>query len=111
MLGSLLATAALSPEASYGGPDFYWAFGTFAPYVAGSVISCSTIFLVARRWHYGIALALLAVPWLAFRTIDNEPFGVASTVFLVSIELACVVGVALFGEWLSFLKKAPEAVL
>ena len=108
---TLFATAALSPEASYGGPLFYWAFGTFAPYVGGTAIVCSAICVVARRWRHGVALALLAVPWLLFPTVDQVSFGVRTTVFLALIELAGIVGVGLLGEWLSSMSKTPEAVL
>jgi hypothetical protein len=108
---TLFATAALSPEASYGGPEFYWVFGTLAPYVAGIVILCSVICLLARRWRHGFALALLAVPWVLYPTIDQRPFGIVTTGYLVSIELVCVLGAGLLGEWLSSLRETPEAVL
>ncbi len=108
---TLFATAAPNPEASYGGPEFYWVFGTLAPYVAGILILCSVICVVARRWRHGVALALLTVPWVVYPTIDQRPFGIATTGYLVSTELVCVLGAGLLGEWLSSLRKTPEAVL
>jgi hypothetical protein len=109
-LCTLVVTFAHHPGASFGGPTFYWVLGTAAPYVAATVITCSALFMVARRWVQGTALVLLAIPWLILPTIDKDPFGVDNALYVVSIEIACALGFGLIGLWFSRFSRAPESV-
>jgi hypothetical protein len=99
-----------SPWFSTGGPGFYYELVGFAPYVAGAVVVCSVIFLVARRWVLGSALALLAVPWLFFASVGHGPLRVSPTTSVVSVATACTIGLGLLGVWSLDRSKPHETV-
>ena len=95
VLGTLVIVAVRSQWASLGGPFFYDEFNHCAPYVAGTLIVCSVIFLATRRWVQGSALALLAIPWLLVPIVDPGPFALSATASAVSVAAICVVSVGL----------------
>ncbi|HTU38447.1 MAG TPA: hypothetical protein VMF35_10530 [Acidimicrobiales bacterium] len=109
-LGTLGAAAASSAQAAIGGPFFYLGFGTLAPYVAWMALGFSAALLVARRWIHAAALALLAVPWLVFAFVDQQPFGGTPAYYAVWIEFVCALAAGLLGTWASRLTRTPEAI-
>jgi hypothetical protein len=100
-LGTLVVVAVSSPWISSGGPVFYGEFNRCAPYVAGTVIVCSLIFLATRRWIQGSALALLAIPWLFVPIVDPGLLALSATVSAVSVAAICFISVGLVSLWLS----------
>jgi hypothetical protein len=110
VLGALVVASVRSPWASLGGPGFYGEFSRCAPYVAGTVFACSAILLVTRRWVYGSALALLAIPWLLVPTVDPGPLAVSTTTSALSVAAACAISVGLIGVWFSDLLKSHETL-
>jgi hypothetical protein len=101
VLGTLVIVAVCSPWISSGGPVFYGEFNRCAPYVAGTMIVCSVIFLATRRWIQGSSLALLAIPWLLVAIVDPGPLALSTTVSAVSVAAICVISVGLVGLWFS----------
>lgn len=103
----LAAVAASNTGARAGGALSYLEFWTFAPWVAGMVLLCSGILLALRRWIDATALALVAIPWLVFGTLDQQIFGGATpTFYAVWAELGAAVAVGLVGSWLSRVKSS-----
>ncbi len=110
VLGALVVASLRGPWASFGGPFPYMEFSRCAPYVAGTVIACSAILLVFRRWVPGSALALLAIPWLLFPAVEPGPLAVSTTTSALSVAAACVISLGLLGLWSSDLSKAHESL-
>lgn len=111
VLGALVVACLRSPWASFAGPQFFAEFSGCAPYVAGTVITCAALFLAARRWVQGGALALLAMPWLLFPAVHSGALPVSTAPSTLSIAAACAIGVGLLGVWLSDLRDSRETVL
>jgi hypothetical protein len=109
VLGALVVASLQSPWLRTGGPGFYYEAVGFAPAVAGAVLVCALILLVARRVVLGSALALLAVPWLVFAAVGHGPARVSATTSVVAVALACMVGVGLLAVWVSDVSKAHVA--
>jgi hypothetical protein len=108
VLGALVVASVGSVWFSTGGPEFYYQLVGFVPFVAGSVVACSLILLVARSWVLGSALLLLAVPWLLFASVGHGPLRASTTTSLVSVAVACLIGVGLLAAWLADLRNAHE---
>jgi hypothetical protein len=108
VLGALVVASLQSPWFGTGGPGFYYEAVGFAPAVAGAVLVCALILLAARRWVLGSALALLGIPWLVFAAVGHGPVRVSATTSVVSVSLACIVGVGLLALWVSGVRVRHE---
>jgi hypothetical protein len=108
VLGALVVSLQ-GPWFRNGGPGLYYGAVGFAPAVAGAVLLCALILLVARRRVLGSALALLAVPWLVFAAVGHGPAQVSTTTSVVAVALAGMVGVGLLPVWVSDLSKVHAA--
>jgi hypothetical protein len=110
VLGALVGAAVRTQWYSSGTSGSYGDIVRCAPYVAVTLIIFSAILLVARRWVTGLAIALLATPWLLLPAANTGPFTATTTITPLAIAAVCAIGVGLLGVWASDLWKSHRTL-